>query len=270
MNELDYLAAYYQNYDEDGRLASRHGSVEFLTTMRYIEKYLFDGAKILEIGAGTGRYSHALAHKGYAVEAVELVESNIAKLNSRTQPGEPITVRQGDARDLSCFADATFDITLLLGPMYHLYTKEDAMQALREALRVTKPGGVVFVSYCMTDPSIIGYGFKKGHIHELLEDKLVDPVAFRAFSEPKEIFQLYRKSDIDEMTGHLTVSRLHFVATDGYTHHMPETVDAMDDTTFDVYLRYHFAICELPELVGWSHHTLDIFQKNGGPSHADA
>lgn len=261
MNAPDYLSAYYQHYDEDGRLASRHGSVEFVTTMRYIEKYLSDGAKILEIGAGTGRYSHALARKGYAVDAVELTECNIEVFRRNTLSDEPVTVRQGDARDLSAFAEETYDLTLLLGPMYHLYTCEDAMQALREALRVTKAGGVVFVSYCMTDPSIIGYGFKKGHIHELLEDKLVDPVAFRAFSEPKEIFQLYRKSDIDEMTGHLTVTRLHFVATDGYTHHMPETVDAMDDATFDVYLRYHFAICELPELVGWSHHTLDVFRK---------
>ena len=261
MNDQDYLSAYYQNYDEDGRLASRHGSVEFLTTMRYIEKYLSDWAMIIEIGAGTGRYSHALAQMGYAVDAVELTECNIEVFRRNTLPDEPVTVRQGDARDLSDFDDETYDIALLLGPMYHLYTKEDAMQALREALRVTKPGGVVFVSYCMTDPSIIGYGFKKGHIHELLEDKLVDPVAFRAFSEPKEIFQLYRKSDIDEMMGQLPVSRLHFVATDGYTHHMPETVDAMDDATFDVYLRYHLVICELPELVGWSHHTLDVLKK---------
>lgn len=256
-----YLTDYYSNYDEDGRLASRHGSVEFLTTMNYIEKYLTDGARIIEIGAGTGRYSHALAQKGYAVDAVELVESNLAKLKAKTQPGEPIDARQGDARDLSAFADGTFDITLLLGPMYHLYTEEDALTALREALRITKTGGVVFVSYCMTDPSIIGYGFKKGHIHELLEDGLVDPVTFRAFSTPKELFQLYRKADIDAMRGHFDVTPLHFVATDGFTHHIPETVDAMDDATFDVYLRYHLAICELPELAGWSHHTLDVFIK---------
>lgn len=261
MNELEYLSAYYQDYDEDGRLASRHGSVEFLTTMRYIEKYLTDGARIIEIGAGTGRYSHALAQKGYPVDAVELTECNIEVFRRNTLPDEPVSVRQGDARDLSAFADDTFDITLLLGPMYHLYTQDDALLALREALRVTKSGGVVFVSYCMTDPSIIGYGFKKGYIHALLEDQLVDPVTFRAFSTPKELFQLYRKADIDAMRGHFDVTPLHFIATDGFTHHMPETVDAMDDAAFSVYLRYHFFTCELPELTGWSHHTLDVFQK---------
>ena len=214
-----------------------------------------------EIGAGTGRYSHALARRGYAVDAVELTECNIEVFRRNTLPDEPVTVRQGDARNLSAFADGAYDITLLLGPMYHLYTKEDALTALREAFRVTRPGGVVFVSYCMTDPSIIGYGFKKGHIHELLAGALVDPVTFKAFSEPKEIFQLYRKADIDEMARQLPAERLCFIAADGYTNHMRETVDAMDDAAFDVYLRYHFATCELPELVGWSHHTLDIFEK---------
>ena len=257
----DPLAFYYQNYDEEGRLASPHGSVEFLTTMRYIEKYLTDGAKIVEIGAGTGRYSHALAQKGYAVDAVELVESNVAKLKSKTQPGETIAVRQGDARDLSFFADGTYDITLLLGPMYHLYTQVDVLQALREALRVTKPGGVIFVAYCMSDPSIVGYGFQKENIHSLLERGLLDPVTFATSSTPKELFQLYRKADIDAFRAALPVAPLQFVATDGFTNHMKETVDRMDDKTFEVYLRYHFATCEKPELVGWSHHTLDIFRK---------
>ena len=75
-----YLIDFYRHYDEDGRLASRHGSVEFLTTMHYIEKYLRPGFRILEIGAGTGRYSHALARRGYEVSAVELVEHNIEVL----------------------------------------------------------------------------------------------------------------------------------------------------------------------------------------------
>ena len=74
MEAKDYLDNYYSNYDEDGRLASRHGSVEFLTTMRYIEKYLFDGAKIIEIGAGTGRYSHALARRGFSARKLQLKE----------------------------------------------------------------------------------------------------------------------------------------------------------------------------------------------------
>ncbi len=63
MTENQYLIDFYNQYDEDSRLALKHGSVEFLTTMRYIEKYRKQGDRVLEIGAGTGRYSHALARQ---------------------------------------------------------------------------------------------------------------------------------------------------------------------------------------------------------------
>ena len=61
METNQYLNDFYQAYDEDSRLKSKHGSVEFLTTMRYVERYLKPGDRVLEIGAGTGRYSHAAA-----------------------------------------------------------------------------------------------------------------------------------------------------------------------------------------------------------------
>ena len=78
---------------------------------------------MLEVGAGTGRYSHALARLGYTVDAVELVAHNIEVFRRNTQPGEAVTIMQGNALNLSAFADGTYDITLLLGPLYHLYEK---------------------------------------------------------------------------------------------------------------------------------------------------
>ena len=120
-----YLKNYYEAYDEDGRLLSKHGNVEYITTMKYIEKYLKPGMRIIEIGAGTGRYSHALAQKGYQVDAVELLEHNIGIFHQNTVEGEPVTVTQGNAVDLSAFETDTYDIALLLGPMYHLFTQED-------------------------------------------------------------------------------------------------------------------------------------------------
>lgn len=102
--------SFYESYDENSRLSSRHGSVEFLTTMQYIQKYLKPGVRILEIGAGTGRYSHALAQKGYQVDAVELLEHNIRIFKENTLPHEPISITQGNALDLSGFSSNTYDI----------------------------------------------------------------------------------------------------------------------------------------------------------------
>lgn len=81
-----YLIDFYNNYDEDNRLTVKHGTVEFITTIHYIDKYLKPGDCVLEIGAGTGRYSHTLARKGYSVDAVELVEHNIEMFRKIHKP----------------------------------------------------------------------------------------------------------------------------------------------------------------------------------------
>lgn len=261
MDTIHILTQYYENYDEENRLRSRHGMVEYLTTMRYIEKYLQPGMRILEIGAATGRYSHSLAQRGYRVDAVELVQHNIELFRKNTKPGENVTITQGDARNLENFLDNTYDLTLLLGPMYHLFTEEEKLQALSEAIRVTKKGGVIFAAYCMGDASILMYGFVRGEIHNIIEKCMLDPVTFQTFSKPWDLFELHRPEDIRALREHFPVKQLHFVAADGYTNHMRKTVDEMDEETFGLYLQYHFATCERPDLVGYSHHTLDVFRK---------
>lgn len=133
---MNFLENYYNNYDEEGRLLRRHGQVEYLTTMHYINEILKGdkSKRILEVGAGTGRYSVTLAKEGYEVDALELVEHNLDILKSKLDGTEKICPVQGNALDLSRYGDEEFDLVLLLGPMYHLYTKEDRHKALEEAV----------------------------------------------------------------------------------------------------------------------------------------
>lgn len=263
MKENPYLNAFYNQYDEDARLVSRHGSVEFLTTMRYIEKYLAPGGRVLEIGAGTGRYSHALARRGHAVDAVELVARNIEIFRQNTRPGETVTITQGNALDLSAFPDDGYDVTLLLGPLYHLYTPEDKRQALREALRVTRPGGVVFAAYVISDGCLLDEGFLRGNVPVAgyIARGLLDGQTFAAHSEPRDLFDLVRKEDVDALMDGLSATRLHYVASDGCALLLREAIDAMDDEAFALFLRYHFATCERADLAGVTSHALDIFRK---------
>ena len=256
------LKQFYENYDEEGRLLSRAGNVEFSTTMHFIEKYLRPGMRILEVGAATGRYSHTLARMGYRVDAVELVQHNIDIFNTLTQPGEDVTVRQGDARDLSCFADNTFDLTLVLGPLYHLFEKSDRQQALREAVRVTKTGGVIFSAYCMLDASILCYCFARNELNSLIRENRIDLTDFTQVRSRLDYFCLDRKESIDGLREGLGVTQLHFVAADGYTNHMREALAQMDQQTYELYLRYHLTACERADMVGISHHTIDIFRKD--------
>lgn len=261
MDSKDYLVQFYENYDEDNRLLLRHGLVEYTTTMKYVEKYLKPDMRIIEIGAGTGRYSHTFARMGYQIDSVELVEHNIEIFKSNTQPDENITITQGNATDLSAFESNTYDITLLLGPMYHLFSNEDKLKALSEALRVTKKGGMIFVAYCMGDASILTHGFVRGEIHNIIEKCMINTETFDTFSNPWDIFELYRKEDIDTLRANFNVTQLHFVAADGYANHMRETLEKMDEETFQLYLKYHLATCERNDMIGYSHHTLDIFKK---------
>lgn len=263
MKTNKYLIDFYNNYDEDSRFASKHGSVEFLTTMRYIEKYLKPSDRIIEIGAGTGRYSHALARQGYDVDAVELIDHNIEVFSQNTHSNENITITQGNAMDLLSFPDNKYDITLLLGPLYHLYNKEDKQLALKEAIRVTKPGGLIFAAYVISDICILDDGFMRGNINvaKYIERGLIDAHTFAVRSEPKELFELVRKEDIDDLMSVFPVERLHYVATDGCTSFMREAVDSMDTDTFELYLKYHFATCERSDSIGITSHAVDIFRK---------
>ena len=263
MDALQILSDFYSNYDEEGRLLSRHGSVEYLTTMRYIEKYLHPGMRILEIGAATGRYSHALALMGYRVDAVELVQHNIDLFRQYTQPGEDVTIHQGDARDLYFLASESYDLVLLLGPMYHLFTMDDQKQAFAEALRVTKKGGILMAAYCGNEATMVQYCFGRGMLLEERYRKLVDPVTFKASSDPAELFQLYRREEIDALMNDFPTQRLHYVGTDMATNYMRPVIDEMEEELFQLYLQYHFTICERSDCVGVSHHILDIHRKEG-------
>ena len=121
-SRTEIVSFFYEQYDENGRLQrTRHGQLEFLTTMSYIHRFAGKGSKVLEVGAGTGRYSIALAKEGMDVTAVELVGSNLAVLRENSRGIHGLQSYQGDAANLSLFADNTFDVTLVFGPMYHLY-----------------------------------------------------------------------------------------------------------------------------------------------------
>ena len=263
MKTNSYLADFYNNYDEDNRLEVRYGMVEFLTTMRYIEKYLKPSDCILEIGAGTGKYSHTLARQGYTVDAVELVEHNIDIFNQHTLPSEKITITQGNALDLSIIPDNKYDITLLFGPLYHLYTKEDKQQAIKEAIRVTKKGGVIFAAYVISDGCLMDEGFNRNNINvaEYIKNGLLNSETFAATSKPQDLFELVRKEDIDDLMSSFPTIRLHYVATDGCSLLMREAIDSMDDEIFKLYLKYHFTVCERKDLLGITSHSLDIFRK---------
>ena len=259
--EAQSIDDFYDRYDEDARLKRRNGQVEYLTTNTYIHKYLKRGDKIIELGAGTGAYSIPLAKEGYDVTSIELVEHNLDILKSKITDDMNIKAHRGNALDLSRFPDESFDITLVLGPMYHLFAEEDKVRCLQEAKRITKKDGHIFVAYCMNEGSIISYVFLADGLGEIRKKDLLTE-DWHCKSDPKEIFELVRIEDIDEYNEKAGLNRIKIVATDGASRYIKDRLDKMDDETFREWIDYHIHICERGDLIGASHHSLDILMKS--------
>lgn len=257
---MNSIIEYYNHYDEDGRLLKKSRLPEYLLTMEYIEKYLFDGARILEIGAGTGRYSVALADKGYEVTAVELVPHNIELMKKKVKAEHNIKIYEGNAIDLSFLEDNSFDIVLLLGPMYHLFTEEDKHNAVSEAIRVAKTGAIIYASY-INNETVIYKMFYTKKILGLIDNRNIDE-NYHAISKPEMIFEMYRKPEIDEMMKRYDVTRLHFVGVDMLSYLHSNKLNKLNKREFAEYMKFLHTICERDDLTGFSIHMLDIFRKN--------
>lgn len=251
------LEEYYGKFCEDKRLTRRHGQVEFRTSMKYIHDYLKPGDRILDIGAGTGRYSIALANEGYEVDAIELVKYNLGMLKAHNST---VKAFQGTALDLSRYPDETFDLTLLFGPMYHLFNKEDKIKALSEAKRVTKTNGFILVAYVMNDYSILIHGFRDGYIKEALSLGKIDE-NFQTHTSVKDLYSYVRIEDIDTFNEAVKLQRIKIIASDGPADYMRPVLNKMDEETFELFMKYHFSTCERMDMIGASSHTLDILRK---------
>lgn len=144
--ELDpEIRDYYNRGEEADRLAGGFpaGPLERARTEEILQRYLPEPpSDILDVGGGPGVYAAWLADLGYRVHLVEPVPLHVEQAKAAH---DDVTAELGDARALSQ-PDASVDVVLLLGPLYHLVERGDRILALEEAARVLRPGGLLFAA----------------------------------------------------------------------------------------------------------------------------
>ena len=136
---------FYSSDIEAERLEHGIGAVEFERTKELIARFIHPGSAIADVGGGAGHYAEWLVEEGHRVELVDPVPRHLEL--ARERAGEPLRfgAHVADARALP-FEDEAFDAVLLLGPLYHLGERHDRAQAVREAARVCRAGGVVLAA----------------------------------------------------------------------------------------------------------------------------
>lgn len=255
-DEIEQIQRTYEVFDEDTRLnRSRAARVEFLTTVRYIEKYLSPGARILDVGAGAGEYSLYFARAGYTVCALELAQANVEAFRKKITPQDHIELVQGNAVDLSRYPDAAFDVVLVLGPLYHLHNGADCRRCILEAKRVLKPEGKLFFAFISHDMVFLT---ELKYRQDYFANGDYDKETMRLEDFP---FVLHTVDECREMLRAGGVKILHEVASDGVSELMEEQINAMDEESYSQYLKYHFYVCEKPEMLGRSNHLLYVGEK---------
>jgi ubiquinone/menaquinone biosynthesis C-methylase UbiE len=147
-----HVASFYDEYGEqewtrfdDGRTPRPSLEVHF----EQLRRFVHPGDRVLDIGAGPGRFTIELARIGADVSVADISPVQL-QLNEERLTAEGLEERiqervVADVLDLGHWPDGTFDVTVCFGGPLS-YILDGAEQAVAELVRVTKPGGHVLVS----------------------------------------------------------------------------------------------------------------------------
>lgn len=249
-----------------------HHWLEFRVAMHLMDRYLPPPpARVLDVGSGPGRYTIALAEKGYHLVLFDLSGESLA-LARRNAAEAGVTAQvegyvQGTASNLGCFPSDHFDAVLVMGPLYHLIVEEERLAAVRESLRVLRPGGVVVAS-------IINHlGVARAGLTEFAEwyetaeclqiarsytllvgEEQEHPFTSAYFAHPLELRRWY------EDAGAETISMAAQEGIAGGLHDECRRL-AENPTAWQNWVQIVLETCEDPTILGGSEHTLYVGRK---------
>lgn len=253
---------YYNRYNEESRLErDNYHRTEFLITLKLLEPYLAEGSKILDVGAGTGRYSCYYAERGHQVTALDLTPRHVEAIRAKAEQfrlTDNLEAVTGDACDLSSFPDHSFDAVLCMGPLYHLPDHAARISCLKECLRVLRPGGLLAAAYVNRAGA---YYLKIANNPQVL---LEQPPALVMNGNPglaDGCFVCLTPLEATQLMETLPLTTLEHAGTDGVSALLQQTVNAMIPEQYESWLELMMLTNRQPDSLGTSLHNLYIAVK---------
>jgi len=261
---MDPVIHYYQAYDEDSRLdRDKVHQTEFFTTVRILDSLIEAGSNILDVGAGTGKYSFYYAVKGYCVTATDVVPKHVEIMKAKLERSPNISnmeVSTADARDLSKFDGESFDVVLCMGPLYHLGTTEEREKSIKECLRVLREGGILAVSYINKYAVYLNeVGRNKESLYTTELNNIID-FGFELMDE-RNRFYFVSPQEIEGFMRNFEIEQIDHVATDGIGYIIKDLVNGFNEHEYGFWLNHHFETCREWSLMGYSLHGLYVCRK---------
>jgi S-adenosylmethionine-dependent methyltransferase len=265
----DLVRGYYdKRADEEWQRHDRH-RMEFAVSKRLLSDYLPPRGRVLDCGGGPGRYAIWLASQGYEVTLFDLSRACLDR--ARTEAallGVSLQYELGSATDLSRFEDASFDVVLLMGPLYHLRQLQERRLALMEAARVLRPGGLVAAAF-ITRVAPLRYVAKE-QPHTVLDfyDALVN-VTRQGFDEnfpppDDDHFNAYfaHPDEIEPLLAHAGLIQSGRFAVEGFVVTLDENMNALEGREWEAWVDLNYRLASEPTLFSAADHVLALGKKN--------
>jgi len=265
----EYIERYYdQQPEREWERLERHRT-EFALTLRALAEHLPPPpARVLDCGGGPGRYGIELTRQGYEVVLFDL-SPECLRLAREKAAEAGVTLagyEQGTATDLSRFPDASFDAVLLMGPLYHLLEESERQQALVEAYRVLKPGGLLFAAFIsryaplryaaahdptwpLEHPGLLETLLTTGVLPPRGES---DPEFVAHFAHPTEVIPLCQRAGFEVIT---------VLGVEGLVSMIEDRVNALSGEAWDTWVNLNYRVAADSSIHGCVEHLLAIVVK---------
>ncbi len=262
----DVVEEYYDaNPQIEWDRMNRHRT-EFAVTFRALQEFLPPPpCRVIDIGGGPGRYAVELARMGYGVTLLDLSSKN---LQLALQKAEEAFARleavvHGNALSLTGFGEASFDAVLLMGPLYHLVEPALRLKAVREAIRVLRPGGVLFAAF-ISRYAVLRDAAKK-YPEDLFENspqtlKIIET----GVNEPESGFTaayFSYPSEIIPMMESVGLKSLALLGAEGIVAGHEEKINELSGEAWEYWVNLNYHLSHDPALLGAADHLIYIGRK---------